>query len=203
MGVAPYLWPHERHWRPGTNDKRGNRTVWFMFIIFTVFLIGLILNLGSIDPQDRLPCLILPIIGEIILGTLAWLGSSTRRDVQVEEVRHLDLEPEALSRAMVRMLEEDGMAYDRKGPREEREGYWLDTFRLRDPPLRGFSLVVERNPLIARVDRVAVMVRCSSKETEPLGRLKERIDEAVMRAQLERFDSRNRAEQPSLVLYEG
>ncbi len=202
-GVAPYRWPHQRHWTPGENDKRGNRTIWFLLIIFTVFIIGILLNFGSLGFQEWLMCLIFPILGEITLLTLMLLGSSKSRDVQVEEVRHLDLEPETLSLAMARMLDEDGTAYDREGPRQEREGYWLDTFILREPPLEGFSLVVERNPLIARVDKAAVMVRCRSTAMGPMGRLKERVDEAVMRAQLERFESANRSERPDLVIYDG
>jgi len=174
-----------------------------VLVVYSVFLAIMTFATGSADNRGFLPFLLIFMVIGAILVALGLRTMFFHGEVEVEEVRHLDLPPEALSGAVARMLEEDGIPYHRDGPLREREGYWLDTFHLRDPPWEGFSLVVELNPLVARVDKAAVTVRCTSMAAEPLGTLKERIDGAVMRAQLEGFESEARSERPDLVLYEG
>ena len=47
MGVAPYKWPDDRDWQPGIHDKRANRGMWLVLLLYVIFLVIILLNVRS------------------------------------------------------------------------------------------------------------------------------------------------------------
>jgi hypothetical protein len=202
MGVAPYSWPHEREWKPGLFDKRANLGMYFILFAYSIFYIGFSLNAGL----DLLltDWLVLFLFMTVILGVIVVLfilGQTARRDVKVEDVKYFDIPPDRLSEIVLDLLGEGSIHHDRDGPHVKREDYWLDTLYLRGQPWDGITVEVERNPLIARVDIASITVRGMSRSMENINVIEERIDGAVMKELLERYEKDVGRDRPDLVVY--
>ena len=121
MGVSPYKWPHERQWEPGIHDKRANRGMWFVLVIFAGGCIGVFLTLSDI-PGDGLFLLLL--MGAIlaVLVVFFLVGQTSRRDVQVEELKYFAIPPDWLSEVVVGVLDDAGIGHRRNGPHSKCAG---------------------------------------------------------------------------------
>ncbi|UCC93736.1 MAG: hypothetical protein JSW25_03470 [Thermoplasmata archaeon] len=202
MGVAPYSWPHEREWKPGLYDKRANLGIWFALIVYSIFYIGITLNIGPelLFGELLFVFLFLTCVLAILVAFFI-VGQTVRRDVRVEEIKYFDIPPERLSEVVYDLLMADSIHHTRDGPHIPREDYWLDTFTLIGPHWDGITLVVERNPLIARVDLACVTIRGMSRSTEQINDIEERIDGVAMGELLDRYEGNIRRDRPNLVLY--
>ena len=202
MGVAPYSWPHQRDWQPGIYDKRSNLGLWFVLIIYLVFFIGFTLNVGpQLLTTDLLPAFVLLVIALGVIVALFLVGQASRKDVRVEELKYFDIAPKRLSQVVVEALEFAHVGFRRDGPKQVKEDYWEDAFHLAGPTFHGITLVVERNPLIARVDTSSVTVRGSSRSIEGIDRVKELVDGAAMRELLARYEHDRLEDRPDLVVW--
>jgi hypothetical protein len=111
MGVAPYSWPHDREWQPGIHDKRANRGMWFVLMVYTIFIIGIVLNAGpDLLSVEMLPFMLflLVILGALIAFFI--VGQTTRRDIKVEQVKYFPFKPEHLSGLVMDVLRADLIA---------------------------------------------------------------------------------------------
>lgn len=202
MGVAPYSWPHDRDWQPGIHDKRANRGMWFVLVIYIGLLIMFVMGIGI----DFL-------LGEGIWFLLFWLvilavivfffimGQVSRRDIIVEELKYFDFKPRKLSDLVLEILETDSIPHSRDGPHRKTNDDWLDAFYLLNQPWEGISLEVERNPLIARVDMASVTVRGSERSYEYIEAIKARIDQVALQARVKQYERSLANENPDLVLF--
>ncbi len=202
MGVAPYPWPHQQNWQPGVHDKRSNLGMWFVLIIYLVFFIGFTLNVGpQLLASDLLPVFVVLVILLGVIVALFLMGQAVRREVRVEELKYFDIAPERLSQVLAEALDLVNIRYRRDGPKRVKEDYWEDAFHLTGPTFEGITLVVERNPLIARVDKASVTIRGTSRSIKGIDKVKELVDGAAMRELLDRYESDRREDRPDLVVY--
>lgn len=202
MGVAPYTWPHEREWQPGIHDKRTNLNMWFVLIIYLIFFIGFSLNAGpDLLLSDLLPVFIVMVMALVGIFVFFVIGQASKRDVKVEEFKYYNVRPERLSEALKANLESDRIRYRRDGPHQMKEDYWEDSFHLINRPWTGISLVVERNPLIARVDLASVTVRGMSRAMDRVTQVKDRVDGVAMQELLHRYEQDKLKDRPDLVVY--
>ncbi len=202
MGVAPYSWPHEREWQPGIHDKRSNLGMGLVLIIYLLFFIGFSLNMGPRLLEGHL-LVVFAFMVIVLWGVVAFflVGKAFKRDVKVEDVKYFDVRPDRLSQLLVETLDMDRIGYTRDGPHQASEDHWEDTFHLSGGPWEGMTLVVERNPLISRVDTASVTVRGSDSSSEHLGKIKERVDGMVMRELIHRYERDMLKDRPELVVY--
>ena len=202
MGVAPYSWPHAREWQPGIHDKRSNLGMWFVLIVYLLFFIGFTSFIGlDLLLGDYLVALTFMVTVLAGIVALFLVGQTARRDIKVEDLKYFEVRPERLSELLKGVLDMDRVKYLRDGPHQAREDYWKDTFKLVGDPWEGITLVVERNPLIARVDTASVTVRGTSRSTVQFDKVKEKVDGAVMRELIDRYGLEKRTERPDLVVY--
>jgi hypothetical protein len=202
MGVSPYTWPHERKWQPGIHDKRTNLGMWLVLIIYLLFFIGFSLNMGPdlITGELFLLFILLVIVLAGIIGFFL-VGQAARLDVKVEEIKYYAVRPERLSQVLMEALDVEGIGYRREGPRQVQEDYWEDALHLEGQHWSGISLVVERNPLIARVDTASVTIRGSSRSQERIDRMKELVDGVANTELLARYEEDRLKDPPELVIY--
>ena len=203
MGVAPYSWPHDREWQPGIHDKRANRGMWFVLMIYIIFFIGFTVNIGFevLFGEGFLILLFWSAI-LVVLVVFFIMGQVSRRDIKVEEVKYFDLQPRKLSGLVMDVLKTDSIPHSRDGPHRKTSDDWLDTFWLLDRPWQGISLEVERNPLIARVNLASVTVRGSDSSREYIEAIKARIDQVVLQTHVERYEDGLRKTAPDLNVFD-
>jgi len=204
MGVAPYRWPRNRQWEPGIHDKRANRGIWFVLIIYAIVMIGVIANVGPGPLLDGGLGILLFLFAPLAAWILFFIiGQTSRRDIQMEDLKYFEILPERLSEIVGGVLEDVPIQYERAGPHTGGEDDGSDTFRLLDRPWTGISVLVERNPLIARVDLAAVTIRGAYSGKEEVEQLKDRIDKAGMRELIDRYERGLRERGPELLVYGG
>jgi hypothetical protein len=176
--------------------------MWFVLIIYLIFFIGFSLNAGpDLLLGDLLPVFIAMVMALVGIFVFFVIGQASKRDVKVEELKYYHVRPERLSEALEAKLGSDHIRYRRDGPHQMQEDYWEDTFHLINRPWTGISLVVERNPLIARVDLASVTVRGTSRAMDRVNEVKDRVDGVAMQEMLHRYELDRLAERPDLVVY--
>jgi hypothetical protein len=202
MGVAPFKWPKDREWEPGIHDKRSNRGMWFVLVVYAFGLFG-IAGVSGVERlwNDILIYWLILWIPLIFLVIYLIIGQLSHREVKVEEVKYVEIQPERCSELVLGMLEDSAIPFLRDGPHQRKEDYWEDTFHLRGQPWEGLSLQVERNPLIARVDIASVTIRGGYTSLEQIDVIKERVDSAVMRVMLHGYELERTKRKPDLVIY--
>jgi hypothetical protein len=176
--------------------------MWFVLIIYLLFFIGFTLNMGpDLMMGDMLGVFIFLILILATIVALFLVGQAARRDVKVEELKYFSVRPERLSQVLMRSMDKEHIRYMREGPKRVREDYWEDALHLQGPHWSGISLVVERNPLISRVDAASVTIRGSSRSMEHIDRLKELVDGVAMGEMLAQYEHGNLEDRPELVVY--
>lgn len=202
MGVAPFKWPTDRKWEPGIYDKRSNLGMWFIITLYGGIMLTVTWVVG-IDRmvEESLPFMLFLWFPFFALVAYFVAGQLSKRDVQVEEIKYVNVRPERMSDLVLGMLEGHGTRFDRDGPRRPKEDYWKDTFHVSGTSPRGLDLVVERNPLIARVDLASVTVRGPSSAMGEIETLKERVDRVVLREMIDAYGDKRRMDKPELVVY--
>ena len=102
---------------------------------------------------------------------------------------------------IARLIMEEGIPHNREGPKGDGEDRWEDRFDLLGPYHLGEAILVERNPLTARVGLSCVTIRSRRREMEPIKALERKIDGAVLTARLFHEETRE-DDVPDLVLYQ-
>lgn len=170
-------------WSPGEQDRRANLKAWHIVLLIALIVGLLLVAAAGVCVSTAIIGLVLGILVLVLVFGIA--GLSSGREFHCEEVKHFPIGPDRLSGAIELMLTEDAIPHERSPYSTQDMENYQDRFDLTSPPWSGLAIIVERNPLIARVGIARVSVRSRDPGAGALRELEGRVDRAVERERAE------------------
>ncbi len=166
-----------RGWEPGDLDRAANWNLVYIFLLVLFVAVFFVIVTGGEACASIGLVLALGVIGLVVFFYL--LNYPVGSKITAERVKHYEIGPDRLTRAVVEALDHRGLRYTRNGPHQSNPDSWLDKYHLMSYPFEGIIVVSERNPLSARESLSQCKLQCTKRADPQFDELQGLIDEHV------------------------